>query len=261
MTEVDRTDIELCLLGGRPVNANGIYVYPVTFNQVISPDIKYSAYNRAIKTFCIDISQLNDILKQKIEINYLYNCLCLFSVENLDIRNDILLILKLVTRSDVSFDVINNVFLINDDALDSNTFLQIQKIIKIRNGLENIREETENPADERTRRLLEQSKKYREQLRESKHNASLENITIVDLLGTAACTLHLELSKIYEYDIYQLNDQINRVKNSKDYDTNIQALLHGADSKEIDLKYWMCSNKANYESDSDEDFNSDNYEF
>jgi hypothetical protein len=222
-------------------------------------------YNKALQTFCINTSQLNEILKIEVDDEQLYGYLCLFSVDNFDIRNDILLILRLITRKHVSFDEFNKIFIIHykksDCVLDFNTFLKIQTVVKIRNGLGSLEEDDENPADIRTKRLLEQRKKYRNKLREAKTDADSLNITIADLLGSLASALHLELSKIYEYDMYQISDQIGRIKNSKDYDTNIQALLHGADSKDVNLKYWICRNKANDYDDSDENIDSDNYEF
>ena len=257
MTEIEQVDVELCLLGGKPVDVNGFDIYPITFNEISDKDIGFSKYNRAVGTFCISVNKLDQILSEHLEEKYLYDFLCLYSVENLDIRNDILLALILSTKQAVTFDKISRTYKINDCSLDSDTFLKIQKIVRIRNGLENIEEEMENPANEMARRLLKQRKENREKLSRLKSGSS-NNITIVDLISVCASGLHLALPVVYSYDVYQLNDQINRLKIFKDYDISIQALLHGANSKEMDIKFWICSNKDKEDIDSSD---SDSYQF
>ena len=41
----------------------------------------------------------------------------------------------------------------------------------------------------------------------------------------------MTMDEIMEYDLYQFNDQFNRLKIMEDYEVNVQALLHGAKKK------------------------------
>jgi len=41
-----------------------------------------------------------------------------------------------------------------------------------------------------------------------------------------------------------LNDMLGRFKIFDDYETNINALLHGAKKEDIDLTHWISGNKG-----------------
>ena len=123
-----------------------------------------------------------------------------------------------------------------------------RSILKKRNCLENIEEEADNPANEMARRLLEKRKKTREKLTKVKANQNGESddpLTIVDLMSIFAEAEHMKLEDVFKYDVYQFNNQFNRMKIFKDYDVNIQALLAGAKSEDIELQHWLSKINKN----------------
>lgn len=256
MQKFNEDDLELALLGGKPIKIdNTIFsIYPITFNQIA--EIGYSIYSAAIQIFCLTPESLNNLLKQEIN-NDIYDSLCALSIKNESIRKNILLALFLITHQKFMFDLgntnrfgtvidvenrntknVNKIkyFIVND------TFSTMQYLTRVRNGLDNSESDEGNPANEKARELIKQRNKYRHKLKEEKSDDV--DITIADLISVAAIGLHIELSKIYEYDMYQLNDQINRLKIFKNYDINIQALIHGAKSEDVKLKSWICSGKS-----------------
>ena len=50
-----------------------------------------------------------------------------------------------------------------------------------------------------------------------------------------------------KYDIYQFNDQFNRLKIMDDYEVNVQALLHGAKKENVNLTHWITKIKHDTE--------------
>jgi hypothetical protein len=144
----------------------------------------------------------------------------------------------------VSLDINTGIFHIGNGtlSLNKNNFYYFQSIIKKRNCLENIDEEIDNPANEMAKILLEKRKKAREKLAKAKAQQNDEDgepLTIVDLISIYAEAEHMKLEDVFQYDIYQFNNQFNRMKIFKNYDVNIQALLAGANSEEIDLQHWL----------------------
>lgn len=130
-------------------------------------------------------------------------------------------------------------------SINKDNFHLIQEIVRKRNCLEDNEEEIENPSNDSVRQLLERRKAYRERLRKIKESQKEEGgLTIFDLIGILASGLHMPLYEVFEYDIFQFNNQFNRLKMFDDYSVNIQALIHGADEKKINLTHWMSKLKT-----------------
>ena len=67
---------------------------------------------------------------------------------------------------------------------------------------------------------------------------------MADLISIFAEAEHLPLQDVYnKYDIYQFNNQFNRLKIMDDYHVNIQALLAGAKSEELHMQHWLTKIK------------------
>ncbi|MNJ72751.1 hypothetical protein D3C77_694540 [compost metagenome] len=49
----------------------------------------------------------------------------------------------------------------------------------------------------------------------------------------------IHIFNVFDLNIFQFNDQFYRMKLLSDYELNIQALMHGADSKHIQLIHWI----------------------
>jgi hypothetical protein len=158
--------------------------------------------------------------------------------------DELISVLQIIFNDTVLLDVNTGIFYIGKCglSLNKNNFYSFQSIIKKRNCLENIEADKENPANEMARLLLEKRKKAREKLAKAKSIGNGEDsdpLTIADLISIFAEAEKMKLEDIFTYDIYQFNNQFSRMKIFKDYDVNIQALLAGAKSDDINLKHWL----------------------
>lgn len=132
--------------------------------------------------------------------------------------------------------------------LDKNNYNDFRNILKERNCLMDIDgvENDDNPDNDMARKLLEKRKKLREKVRKAKlrNGEDDEGLTLADLISIFAEAEKIPLQDVYDkYDIYQFNNQFNRLKIMEDYQVNIKALLAGAKSEEVKLQHWLSKIK------------------
>lgn len=124
----------------------------------------------------------------------------------------------------------------------------MQSVIRQRNGLQDIEAEQDNPENEAARRVLQRRKEERLKRRKAKRSDEDESdITLSDLVSILASGLGMTLQDVMAYDIYQFNDQFNRLKIMDDYEISVQALLHGAKKEDIHFTHWLTKIKHNPE--------------
>ena len=75
--------------------------------------------------------------------------------------------------------------------------------------------------------------------RKAKLAENESDITISDLVSIMANGLGMTMHQVMQYDLYQFNDQFNRLKIMDDYEVSVQALLHGAKKEDVNLKHWI----------------------
>ena len=131
--------------------------------------------------------------------------------------------------------------------LNDRNYDEFRLILKERNCLIDLdeTEDVDNPANEMARKLLEKQKMLREKVRRAKQaRGDDEGLTMADLISIFAEAEHMPLQDVYDnYDVYQFNNQFNRLKIMDDFHVNIQALLAGAKSDEVKLQHWLSKIK------------------
>lgn len=131
--------------------------------------------------------------------------------------------------------------------LNDRNYDKFRTILKERNCLVDLDgiDEEENPANEMARKLLEKQKMLREKVRKAKQAQNGDDgLTMADLISIFAEAEHMPLQDVYEkYDVYQFNNQFNRLKIMDDFHVNIQALLAGAKSEDVKLQHWLSKIK------------------
>lgn len=136
----------------------------------------------------------------------------------------------------------NDIHVLNDRNYD-----KFRTILKERNCLVDLDriDEEENPANEMVRKLLEKQKMLREKVRKAKQAQNGDDgLTMADLISIFAEAEHMPLQDVYDnYDVYQFNNQFNRLKIMDDFHVNIQALLAGAKSEDVKLQHWLSKIK------------------
>jgi hypothetical protein len=106
-------------------------------------------------------------------------------------------------------------------------------------------ENMDNPDNDMAKKLLEKRRKLREKVNKLKRiGDDDDDLTMADLISIFAEAEHIPLQNVYDlYDVYQFNNQFNRLKIMDDFHVNIQALLAGAKSDEVKLQHWLSKIK------------------
>lgn len=258
---MDVIDLELNFLEGNPIELEpNLNIHKVSISQINKKKIGYLTYNHVINMICLDKDDIKKFVNNdNIDV---YTFLLLYAYQSYEEKkvnksldnekyfiDELISVLQLIFNDTIVIDVNTEVFHVgkNGLSLNRNNFYQFQSIIKKRNCLENIDEEIENPDNEMARSILAKRKKAREKLAKAKARQNDEDdltpLNIADLISIYAQIEHMKLEEIFQYDFYQFNNQFNRMKIFEDYDVNIQALLAGAKSEEINLQHWLSKIK------------------
>ena len=91
--------------------------------------------------------------------------------------------------------------------------------------------------------FLQRRKEERLKRKRAKAAEDGTDITISDLVSIMANGLGMTMHDIMQYDLYQFNDQFNRLKIMDDYEVSVQALLHGAKKEDVNLTHWITKIK------------------
>ena len=158
--------------------------------------------------------------------------------------------LSLFFRREVCFDETVG-FIVKDDSnnilfiLNESNYNQFRSVLKQRNCLAGIEDiEDDNPANEMVAKLLEKKRKFKEKLRKAHKAQDGDGISMADLISIFAEAEKMPLQDVYRnYDVYQFNNQFNRLKIMDDYHVNIQALIAGAKSEDVKLQHWISKIK------------------
>ncbi|SCY71800.1 hypothetical protein SAMN05720606_10876 [Paenibacillus polysaccharolyticus] len=118
---------------------------------------------------------------------------------------------------------------------------QIAGIIRIQHCVVTKQDDDFNPLNDRAKALREKMLARKRKVRELKEGSGAEEaLTFVDLISILSSNANgINILNVFNLNFFQFNDQFNRMKVLDDYEVNIQALLHGADSKSIKLKHWI----------------------
>ena len=252
---METVELELRFLEGRPIIIEpNLEVHKVSFSEINNEELGYSKYNQVINMLCLNEDKIKpyvNIDDARIDV---YSFIVISAYQSLankkdedesTLMDDIILVLQYIFKAEVVFDMEYACFFVGEDGvLSQENFQEFQSIIKKRNCLENIEEDRENPDNEMARRLLEKRRKTREKLEKAKQkDGDDEGLTIADLISIFAEAEQMYIEDVLS-DVYQFNNQFSRMKIFKDYEVNIQALLTGAKSEDIDLQHWLSKIKT-----------------
>ena len=154
--------------------------------------------------------------------------------------------LSLFFRRNVYFDK-NVGFVVKDNldnilfVLNEDTYDEFRKILKYRNCLADTDGlDEDNPANEMAAKLLEKKRMLKAKLAKTRQSQGDNDITMYDLISIFAEAEKMPLQDVYaNYDMYQFNNQFNRLRMMDDYHVNIQALMAGAKSEDVKLRHWI----------------------
>lgn len=241
MTTIDRLERDLLYNSNDPVYVGGAPIYPVTIRDIRR--MGYAHYKTLLGIICLTSNDIKAILKESSEDAGvpLYFLISILEY-NENQRADILEAFRMVCHEDPSWNFDTMEIYAGGGVLTSENFTEFQTVVKERNKVPGDASDDENPADEYTRRLLAKSRAIEE--KKAKQRGDDEGVTLADLISICAAKLQVHPDCIGDYDMYQLNDVLGRFKIFDDYETNINALLHGAKKEDIDLQHWISGNQS-----------------
>lgn len=264
---MNKYDLEHKLLRGSPLYLGTLPTYKITLGEMA--DMGFTKVQNIIHILCMSDEQAEDLLQYSIDnpSTFLFIAASFLheyeAVQNSEISKEgtenllcvsIPAFLSLFFRKKVVFNqnygfVIGNTdedkYLLNDTNYD-----EFRTILKERNCLLDLEgmDEYDSPSNEMAKKLLEKRKKLREKISKAKKSsADDDSLTMADLISIFAEAEHMPLQAVYDnYDVYQFNNQFNRLKIMDDFHVNIQALLAGAKSEDVKLKHWLSKiNQSN----------------
>jgi hypothetical protein len=241
--KISDLDIELKLLANIPIPIENVgYIYSKTLKEIATLGI--NTYYSYLNNLCFDIDDLK--LEENIDKNQIktFDIIIANCIRDEEYKKLILMGLSLFFNENVEFEPQYNVFCLgvetkNIRVIHRDNFDIIKKILRLQHWLKDSDKESEyNPANAKARELIEKKKLLKQKINKSK-NVNNDEITLCDLISIYCANGNgADILKVWDYTLYQFNDQFNRMRMLEDYNIGIQALIHGAEQKE-ELKTWM----------------------
>ena len=250
-------DLEHKLLSGGVIHIDGCPTYKVTLKEMA--DVGFTKVQNVIGLLSLEDSSASRFITG-VEDDELstYHVLAIGFLQDLykkqngahnkdDLLCDVVLtFLTLFFKQKVFFDECSGFVVKNEDdeiifILNEDNYSQFRNVLRYRNCLIDIDDIADNnPANEMAAKLLEKRRMLREKIHNSKKAQGEDGLTMADLISIFAEAESMPIQDVYQnYDIYQFNNQFNRLKIMDDFKVNIQALLAGAKAEDIKLKHWL----------------------
>lgn len=243
---MDTKDYGMQLYTKDPIFVDGVPIYPISLREISR--IGYKRYSTELRILCLTESDIQVLSGDDISDRGVFSFLVANARKDKETMQSFLFLLSKITRSRVVFLPGRMCFSGGFFEITKENFSDIQEIIRLRNGLLQEEDgEDENPDNEAARRVLQRRKEERLKRKKAKIKDEESEITLEDLISILASGLGMLTDSVMEYDLYQFNDQFNRLKIMDDYHVNVQALLHGAKKEDVNLVHWITKIKRNQE--------------
>jgi len=239
-------DLSLKLLSGMPIKIDNLCtLFPTTLKKIAETGV--TIYNQYLSILCLETEDIKKLYDIKEDISP-FDFITTYSYHNNEYEKIVIEAFEFFIKEPVRFNRQGFFYLGELDSqkyIDQNNYELFRKVIRKQNCLDYLEEEKALVADEKTREILEKMKKAEEMVRKIKNgNQDGESLSLFDLVSIlAGHGNNLNLSNIWDLTMFQFNDAFNRMKMLEEYTVNIQSLLHGADSKKIELVHWMSKIK------------------
>ncbi|MBG9776199.1 hypothetical protein [Brevibacillus laterosporus] len=239
--------IKLRTMAGLPTPLDAFTVFPFTLREIVQ--YGYDKHNQHLHILTLDISSL---LSPQ-DFSRLSPHFSLYDLALVDTNYLTLFVgalLYFLREKEIHYD--SELGFVFGDISDSkiiskDNFVELIEIIKIQNNYHSIEENDYKPANsgaEKIKQILLAGRKRVQEVKSRSNAIQEESLSLLDLISiTSANANGISIFNVFDMNMVQFNDQFNRMKLLEDYQVNIQALMHGADSKSIELKHWMTKIK------------------
>lgn len=234
-------DIKLKTMANQPYLFNGLSIQPKALDVIIKDG--YEQYNQKLNLIAATKETLfenNELLQD--EVVKTLSLIELFIIsdnrEFLDIYLDAL---KYFTNSN-EVKYVKDTIVFDGTILDMDMVNDLIEIIKLQNCIEIELQESFNPLNERAKRIKEKMLENKKKIQELKKSTDEnEGLNILDLISILCSNANgINLSNVFDLNMFQFNNQFNRMVLIDQYELNVQSLISGsADPKKIKLKHWI----------------------
>ncbi|GIP32610.1 hypothetical protein [Paenibacillus sp. J2TS4] len=236
--KINHEEIKLKTLANLPTAIAGIRITPLSLHEIIQHG--YTRYNLYLSALTLHKEHLihPDYVHQLPDHIGVLEIIA--SHPDREISHAFFDGLKFFLQTDQV--VYDNGLFVNDIRISPAELEQLIQVIKIQNCLLTPEDDDFNPINERAQKIKQKmldNKRKIQELKKSSGDAA-ESLTFSDLISIVCAHANgIHIHNVFELNMFQFNNQFNRMKMLDEYEVNIQALLHGADSKQIQLKHWM----------------------
>lgn len=242
---MEKEDIGLKLCSNKPIYVDEIPIYPISLKKIA--EIGYKRFSAEIRLLCLTPSEVQAMTGEDISDSGIYKYIVRNVLTDPQMMDIILFWLSQITHTTVTFSVNKMCFNGKSFYITEKNFEEFQMIVRMRNGLQDVEEDDENPDNDAARRVLQRRKEERMKRRKAQSSDDESAITLADLVSILASGHGMLMDTVMEYDLYQFNDQFNRLKIMDDYEVSVQALLHGAKKESVNLIHWITKIKRDSE--------------
>jgi len=225
-------DLNLKLILGLPISAGGINIHSVKIKEIA--EFGYFKYSQALKVLCIDKREIKKVLGTNENI-FPFEFLVFSMMSDYKIKNLMEEILYLICKEKIIFSQNDFIFKVGKLEINSANFDDIINVIRKRNCIKSEEFSEGNPSNDKAKRILEKRKMARIKIK-NRNKGNNSNLDISDIISSLS--LKTPIEELMNLDIYQLVDKFSRLIKYENYHTNINALIHGANKNDLDLKHW-----------------------
>lgn len=278
--ELGEIDLKLRLQSGSPIAVDNLVIKPYTLREII--DYRFSEYMSNLQWISVSIDDfINSILddskraileedRDELKTYDFYTTLggsemterlmqslsMLFRTQDIHYLKDGAIAINFEKMGVLYYDedgelAIDEEYLnyLNEDEvtlIHRDNFDDIVEVAKLQNYLTKPKkadENTANPADEETRKLMEVMEKHRKRVEQKKkaqqqsEKSGDEDIDISDITSAVSSKSNsINKFNIWDLTLYQVYDEYSRLELIDNYDFSIRAMMAGAEN--VDLKHW-----------------------
>lgn len=250
-------DLEMKLLAGLSIEVEQVgKLYPIKLKEIA--EIGESIYNQYLSALCFEIDQLaiEEEKKQELKDQNITSFLFILSQCIYDksgsFLNLVLKSLKFFLKSEIVLSSELQGFWIGTEedlksylenkeenviqeikVLTNENYEKFKEVLMLQSGLKTT-DEIYNPSNAKAKQIIEKMQQARKELAKAKSGG--DSISLSDLVSSLIVyNKNISFQDVWELSFYQFNNYFKRMQMVMDYEINLQSLLHGADSKKVEL--------------------------
>lgn len=235
-------DLSLKLLGNLPIEIIDVgKIHPPTLREIV--DMGYSRYNCLLANLLVDknnISNSDNLAEISNLTTYdIVNALC---YNNPVFLFELLQVFELFFKEELLYcdkgffyfgKLEDQRFIYKDNYELVKNIICEASCIKTKNN--NV-----NPINEHAKKIADDLERARQKINKVKAKTG-ETLTLNDLISSFASFNKMDINTVFNYTMYQFDNQFKRMQLVNNYEISIQSLLHGADPKKVEIKDFIIN--------------------